>query len=370
MDYKVSRMADKEDSWEQMLTFMPARWQEKCRDLGALRRLRGFTGPGALLRTLLIHLIDGFSLRETVVHAREGNIADVSDVALLKRLNCAGAWFQWMAQELMKSWLPVQKTPLKFRLIDATHVCEPGATGAQWRIHYAFDIPDFECKGIRVTDYTVGETFKNFDIEPGVVYVADRGYYHVPGIAHIADQKGQVVVRMTANKSGPNLTELNGHPLDLFKKLRTLKGCKIGDWPVCLQSKQRKVTGRICALRKTQVSAQRAVNKVLAEHRKKQKTPSRITLEAAKYIFVFTTLSQEQLPAADVLEIYGGRWQIELVFKRLKSIIGLGHLPKQDPQGAKAWIYGKLFCALLIESLIQSAERFSPWGYTIKSETA
>jgi len=55
-----------------------------------------------------------------------------------------------------------------------------------------------------------------------------------------------------------------------------------------------------------------------------------------------------------------------MVFKRLKSIIGLGHLKKTDTEAAKAWIHGKLLVAFLIEALIVAGERFSPWGYPIR----
>jgi len=57
------------------------------------------------------------------------------------------------------------------------------------------------------------------------------------------------------------------------------------------------------------------------------------------------------------------RWQIELAFKRLKSLLQLGHLKKTDSEGAKAWLQGKLWVAVLIEMLIAVGERFSPWGY-------
>jgi hypothetical protein len=53
-----------------------------------------------------------------------------------------------------------------------------------------------------------------------------------------------------------------------------------------------------------------------------------------------------------VLEYYRLRWQIELVFKRMKSILGLGHLPKKDPISSQAWLEGKLFVGLLIERMI------------------
>ena len=66
--------------------------------------------------------------------------------------------------------------------------------------------------------------------------------------------------------------------------------------------------------------------------------------------------------------MYRGRWQVELAFKRLKSLLGLGHLKKTDAEVAKAWLQGKLLVAFLIEALIASAERFFPWGYPLPPE--
>ena len=54
-----------------------------------------------------------------------------------------------------------------------------------------------------------------------------------------------------------------------------------------------------------------------------------------------------------------GCWQIEWVFKRLKSLLPMGHLKKTDPQGAKTWLQGKLLVTALIEKLIAIGERFS-----------
>lgn len=89
------------------------------------------------------------------------------------------------------------------------------------------------------------------------------------------------------------------------------------------------------------------------------------TLEAAGYIFVFTTLTAQHCAAQAVLEMYRGRWQVEPAFRRLKAILAVGHLKKTDPEGAKAWLQGKLLAAFLIEALIAAGERFSPWGYPL-----
>jgi hypothetical protein len=64
--------------------------------------------------------------------------------------------------------------------------------------------------------------------------------------------------------------------------------------------------------------------------------------------------------------MYRGRWQIERAFKRLKSILGLGHLKKFDPAGAKSWIHLKLFVSFLIEALISCGESFFPWRYPLQ----
>ena len=69
-----------------MTSLLPAGWEEMARQSGAFERLREFSSPGLLLRTLLLHVARGYSLRETAVRAKLALWADVSDVALLKRL--------------------------------------------------------------------------------------------------------------------------------------------------------------------------------------------------------------------------------------------------------------------------------------------
>ena len=123
--------------------------------------------------------------------------------------------------------------------------------------------------------------------------------------------------------------------------------------------------GRICAIRKSRSAAARARQLTQQKNSKKGHLVQDSTLEAAAYIFVFTTLATQQCAAEAVLELYRCRWQVELAFKRLKSILATGHLKKTDPIGAKAWLQGKLLAAVVIEALIAAGERFSPWGYPL-----
>jgi len=77
-------------------------------------------------------------------------------------------------------------------------------------------------------------------------------------------------------------------------------------------------------------------------------------------VVVFTTVSRKVLSTQEVLQLYRVRCQIELRFKHLKSLLGLGCLPKYDDKSCRAWIQAKLLCGLLIERLMRQAEFFSP----------
>lgn len=362
----IDNFREYSEDWSILSSFFPSGWQEKAKQLGALRRCRKFADPGALIRTLLIHLVDGCSLRETAARASEGNLASISDVALLKRLKACGEWLRWMAAEIMTDWITKQPCvifgkKLRIRIVDATTVQEPGSTGSTWKVHYSIELPSLRCNEIYVTSPKTGESFKNFSVNVGDLFVADRGYAHRAAIRHVVDRGGDVLVRLNLNNI-PLLNE-DGSPFALLEHLRTLTGNQLGDWNVCTKAEDTLIHGRVCAIKKSKEATEKAQRKVIAESKKKGHKPQPETIESAGYIFVFTT--DRSLTTTAVLEMYRGRWQIELVFKRLKSIMGLGHLKKSDFEGAKAWIHGKLFVAFLIEALIRAGENFSPWGYPI-----
>ena len=359
------------EDWQVVLRVLPLGWQDKARELGALRRLRGFGDAATLLRVLLIHLAEGCSLRETAVRAAEGQLATVSDVALLKRLRVSGEWFRWMGEELMRRWMtPPPARPLldagrRVRIVDGSTVSEPGATGSTWRLHYAVGLPSLACEEVHVTDTTVGESLRRFQVAAGDLLIADRGFATRNGVRHVHRHGGAVIVRL--NLTNLPLSNGAGQPFALLPQLRTLSPDQVGDWPVALREEARDlqpIAGRVCAIKKSRTAAERARATAGLESRRGGHQVQPETLEAAEYVFVFTTLGAT-VPAPAILEIYRGRWQVELTFKRLKSLLALGHLKKVDPQGAKAWLQGKLLVAILIETLIALAERFFPWGYPL-----
>ena len=64
-----------DEDWNLLLGVLPAQWQQQAVLSGACERLRGFSSASNLLRTLLLHVGNGYSLRETVVKAKAAGLA-------------------------------------------------------------------------------------------------------------------------------------------------------------------------------------------------------------------------------------------------------------------------------------------------------
>jgi hypothetical protein len=253
-------------------------------------------------------------------------------------------------------------------VVDGTRIKEPGPTGSSWCIHYAIGLPSLQCTELEVGDrHEGGESFTRFRVHPGDLFVGDRVYGARAGIYHVVDGGGDVLVRFPITNLP--LCDLRGRRFNLLARLRSLRGTQIGQWPVILPWKEWELHGRVCAIKKSRQATETARKRLRRRAQKCGTKTAPETEEAAGYIFVFTTVDEAELTRTAVLEMYRGRWQVELVFKRLKSILDLGHLHKVDEQGAKAWIHGKLFVALLIETLLRHGESFFPWGYPLRQTT-
>jgi hypothetical protein len=367
------------EDWQVLLSLFPSEWRQLGRSSGAVRRLRGFPSMEALLRTLLLHVGCGWSLRETAVQAKLAGIAEVSDVTLLNRLRDAEDWLRLLCRQLWQD-NGVELQPSfggrTVRLLDATVVREPGKTGSQWRIHYSLRLPTLECDSFDLTPNQgagTAERFGRFRFQPGELVLADAGYCHPAGIAAVVAQQADVCVRM--NPHALPLRNERGGPFSLLESLAGLRQAgELAEWPVWIQPGQsqspgqQKIAGRVCAIRKSRDAIARAERR-LKDKQQKGKSVGPATRKYAEYVLVFTTLPASAASAEQVLEAYRLRWQVELTFKRLKSIAQLGHVPKHDDQSSRAWLYGKLFVALLSQRLARVGSAISPWGYLLPDTT-
>ena len=192
--------------------------------------------------------------------------------------------------------------------------------------------------------------------------LGDAAYSSAPSIQWVVDHGGGVLVRLNP-KSLPLSEPVVGGNFELLAHLQKLQTAgQVGEWPVMLPGTT--IKGRLCVIRKSEEAIAQAHRRVERRASKKQTKTEPATWEYSKYVAVFTT--ELASPAETILEWYRARWQIELSFKRLKSLAHMGHLPKYDAQSSRAWLYGKLFVALLTEKLVRIGRELSPWGYILQ----
>ena len=367
-----------EEEWRMLVSMLPSDLERCAQETGAVRRRREVRGGEQLLRLAFAYGWCNLSLRSTALWAQERNLAELSDVALLKRLRGATEFLARLLTEKLaeRTQLPslgagaeaTRRRNRRVRLVDATSVCRPGASGTDWRIHLGFDLVGLRIDHAQLTDASGGETLARLPVESGDLVVADRGYSHRRGIVAVVQAGGDLVVRMTWHNV-PLLDE-QGHSFSILSALRSLAPGELAEFAVQTASDPKQglpaVRGRLIALAKSPQQAEAARRELRKQAKKKGKTPSAQTLEAAGYVFVFTTVAAEELDAWDVLELYRFRWQVEMAFKRMKGLLALDELAAKDEQLCRSVLLTKLLGALLVEELSGDAIEavaLSPWGY-------
>ncbi len=350
--------------WDYILSLLPADMEETCRTKFALRRRREVFSAGDLVRLCLAYGLCDMSLRRTAAWASTIGLGELSDVAVMKRLRGCEAWLgHLVAHKLAERGLASNLPGLDVCVVDATSLTAPGGKGTDWRLHLGMDLSSLAVTGAELTTGREGETFRRHAIAPGKVYLGDRGYAKRTGVAYVLERGGHVVVR--AHFKSLALETKGGKALDAPALLSTLERAEVGDWRVWLRGTRKRHGLRLVAVRKTPQAAAAEKRRLRRIASKKGQALSRESLKLADYICVVTDLDSERLPVVQVLELYRLRWQIELVFKRLKSLMGLGNLRAKNGALARTYLLSKILGALLVEELSGRALSFFPWGFPL-----
>ena len=230
-----------------------------ARRCGAIERLPGFPCSEVLLLMILLHVGKGYSLRETTVQAKLANWADISDVALLKRLRQSEEWLRLLCTELLKEngGLLVKQTALApVRVVDGTVVKESGRTGSQWRILYSLQLPSLVCDFFAVTGAIGegdGESLNRLPVVPHEIILADAGFCSVAGIEYVHQRGADVLVRI--NPQSFVAFSPQGARVALTVRLQGLsRAGQMVQWPVVLHGPRSSFSGSVCAMRKSDLA--------------------------------------------------------------------------------------------------------------------
>jgi hypothetical protein len=352
-----------ENDWKFLLSRLPKGLdlEETARECGALLLPRVIRNAETLLRLVFAYAWCRLSLKATVTWAAEHGVSKLSKVALMKRLRQSVVWLDLLLKAALAERAGcLAQGGIRLRLVDATTVPIPGSRGTDWRVHMGFDLGSLSIDSLEVTGPKGGESYTRFKVQEREVMVGDRGYAHRNGLWSVVQAGGYFLVRL--NWQNLPLQDLQGEKWDLLGSLRQAKEDEATEFAVQTAPTRAvpPIAARLIVQRKSPEAAEESRRKLLREAKKKGRTVDPRTLETAAYIFVLTSVSAEHLDAAQVLEVYRFRWQIEMAFKRLKEILPLRRVPVKDPDLAKTYLYANLLAALLTEDLARDFLAFPP----------
>jgi hypothetical protein len=334
-----------------------------------LRRKREVKDAATLLRLAFVYGYCNLSLRGTAAWASAAQVVELSDVALLKRLKGSADWLALLlTQQLaarVEAWPELQPHAGRVRLIDATSISRPGSTGTDWRIHLGFDLRTLSIDQVTLSGAETGESLSHFALQADDIVVADGGYAYRSEIWRVVQAQAQIITRL--NWQCVPLGDAQGQRLDILQVVRGLGAEEILDLPVWTLADPKRgvpaLSGRLIAKRKSPEQAEAARQRLRRRAQKKGKRIDPRTWESAGYIFLFTTLDAAAWSATAVLALYRFRWQVEMAFKRMKSILVLDEMAAKDARLCRTFLLAKLLAALLVEELARHAGAvFSPCG--------
>jgi Transposase DDE domain len=346
-----------------------------ARTSGALIRRREIRSAETLLRLALAYGPGGLSLRTAAAWAGISGLADLSDTAVMKRLRQAADWLGEIAGALLRGAAAAASATLdgplpgrRLRIADGSMITGPGGK-PKWRLHAVYDPVAGRFTDLGLTDERGAESFGRTTWQAGEVALGDRCYARPPALRQLLAAGADFIVRTGWTRL--RLLDADGAPLAWERLFGDLEIGQVAERAVSVDysGKGGKSRGaavfpaRLIVLRLAPEAAARAAK---AQHRRQNRCRSHrplqpLTVRATGYLMLVTSLPAA-VPAAEVLEAYRLRWQVELAFKRLKSLLGLDRLPARSEPLARSWLLAHLILALLIEDTARTLLDLPPWA--------
>lgn len=193
-------------------------------------------------------------------------------------------------------------------------------------------------------------------LPPGSLRITDLGYFDTEVFQRFNQQGVFWISRL---QFGTSVFTPEGQRLSLLDWLGEQPGPFV-DRPI-LMGTERKVVCRIVAWRVPQEVADRRRQKLIAETRRKDgRVPSKERLAWCDWTILVTNVTADVLTAKEIAVLYRARWQIELLFKRWKSLGLIAELSGSTVVRQMIRLWSRLLAVLMQHWLLLS----SVWGHS------
>jgi hypothetical protein len=317
----------------------------------ALVRRRVIQSAADLLRLVMVYGLTDWSLRMVGLWATVMDWGSLSKSGVRKRLRQCQTWIGMLIVSLL---VANQVQVPSFRgyhchLIDVSNVSQPGSHKIDWRLHLDWSLNGRSIAGVQLTDGSQGETLTRWQFTAGDLVVADRIYGVARSLGIVFGAMASFVIRIGWHNLP--VTDRAGEPFDICPWLGVQSAdpaAPPAQVQVWVTTPQGRFPLRLIARAIPPDKAEKIRQNLRAEAKHKKRRLDERSLLAAGFVMVVSNLPELSWTAADILAVYRFRWQIELVFKRLKGLLGFDHLRAKDEHLARVYLLSKVLIALLL----------------------
>jgi hypothetical protein len=340
------------EDWEYVQTLLPSDLEESARSAKALLRCRNVPNAAALIRMALAYAVSDLSLKDVAAWASALDVAQITGPGLFYRLREAEGWLERVLGQVLSDQMPQAAGGWSVRAVDATVINGPGKKAVQWRAHVQIDPSTGGFRAVELTDDSGGEKLGRHHFRAGEIVLGDRAYATARGVHSVRQANAHVIVRF--NPGNLRTCDKQGRRVYLVEKEARIPPVGAVEYNVLIPvppkpTKSHKIwkSAKAIAWLPARAIASRT--------------------RAGEVIWILTTLEAAQMPTVAAMGLYRLRWQIELLFKRLKSLLHLDTLPSREGPTAKSWMLARLIAAGLAQRLVHPSGPLSPWGYELRS---
>jgi hypothetical protein len=329
-----------------------------ARQFKAIQRVRKVRSAEDLLRLAMIWGPGRQSYRETAALAAHGKIVDMSDKGIVGRMRKAGDWLAHILASLLAARTNRPRAEaLEVSVIDGSVICSPGKA-EDWRLHARYDAGQGRFSDLVLTTARHAECASRTPAQARQITIMDRGYARVRSFQAVLCEGGDFIARTGWRQLVFHDAKKQRIDLMALLRQRRQRAGRFVERAVWVKGIERPLRLIIQPL-PPEIAARQRVKRARTANKKSHQLDPR-TAEAAGFLMLVTSLPVRGHSTRQVLDRYPDRWQVEIGFKRFKTLGGIDELPAADPDLARTWLLAHLIATVLIDDLVNEIVAFPP----------